>query len=119
MQLLFVVTRFGSGYLRFDLVGTGVDSIFGACAVDDSRVVFAYGDGLRAAEHVDCRALQLDTFLLADHGAACQNGDIFQHLFAAVAEARSLNGADLQLGTQTVDYQCCQSLAVHVLGDDQ
>ena len=45
--------------------------------------------------------------------------DVFEHLFAAVAEARSLHCANLQRAAQTVDNQCCQCLAVYVLCDDE
>ena len=41
-----------------------------------------------------------------------------QHGLAAVAEARRLDGRDVQRATQLVDHQGRQRLAVHVLGDD-
>ena len=119
LQLLFVIGGLGRCYLCFDLCHTGCDGVFVACAVDDGGVVFVHGDGLSGAEHLDGCLLKLDAFLLADDGAAGEDSDVFQHLFAAVAEARSLHGADLQLCTQTVDNQCCQCLAVHILCDDE
>ena len=95
------------------------DSLFVSSAVDDRRVVFADSDGLSRSEHLNRCALQLDTFLLADHRSAGEDSDVFEHLFAAVAEARSLHSADLQLRTQTIDNQSGQRFAIYVLCDDQ
>ena len=51
--------------------------------------------------------------------AAGQDGDILQHGLAAVAEARSLHGRNLQAAAQLVDHERGQSLAFDVLGDDE
>ena len=53
------------------------------------------------------------------HLAAGEDGDVLEHGLAAVAEARGLDGADLQGAAQLVDHQGGQGLALDVLGDDQ
>jgi hypothetical protein len=50
--------------------------------------------------------------------AAGQDGDVFQHRLAAIAEARRLHGGDLQAATQLVDDEGGERLALDVLGDD-
>ena len=50
---------------------------------------------------------------------AVRIGDVLEHGLAAVAEARSLHGSDLQAATQLVDHEGGESLALDVLGDDQ
>ena len=46
-------------------------------------------------------------------------GDIFEHGLAAIAEARSLDGSDLQAATQLVDDERCKSFALDVFSDDE
>ncbi len=60
-------------------------------------------DLLGAAEHVEADVLELDAQVFGDDLAAGQDGDVFQHGLAAVAEARRLDGGDLQAATQLVD----------------
>ena len=119
LQFLFVVAGFGGSNLRLDLCYAGCNGFLVACAVNDGGVLLRYGDVFSRAEHIQCSLIELDTFLLADHYAAGEGSYILKHLFAAVAEARSLDGTYLQLCTQTVDYQGGQCLAIDILGDDQ
>ena len=46
-------------------------------------------------------------------------GDVLEHRLAAIAEARRLDGRDLEAAAQLVDDQGGQRLALDVLGDDQ
>ena len=48
---------------------------------------------------------QLNAQVFKDGLAAGQNGDVFQHGLAAVAEARGLDGGDAQAAAQLVDHQ--------------
>ena len=50
---------------------------------------------------------------------AGQHGDVLQHGLAAVAEARRLDGGDLQTAAQLVDHEGGECLALDVLGDDE
>ena len=51
--------------------------------------------------------------------AAGQDGDVAQHLLAAIAEARGLDGQDRDGAAELVHDQRGERLAVDVLGDDQ
>ena len=69
-------------------------------------VVFSFSiDLLGAAEHVERDVLELDAEVFADHLAAGQDRDVLEHRLAAVAEARRLDGGDLQAAAQLVDDQ--------------
>ena len=54
-----------------------------------------------------------------DNGAAGQDGDVFQHGLAPIAEARSLDGNGLQDATDVVHDQGCQRFAIDIFSDDQ
>jgi len=70
------------------------------------------------AQLLDRDVLQLDAEVLADALTAGQRGDVLQHGLAAVAEARRLDGADVEHALQAVDDQRGQRLGLDVLGDD-
>ena len=53
------------------------------------------------------------------HGATGEDGDVLEHLLAAVAEAGGLDGGNLQAAAQTVDHEGGQGLALDVLSDDE
>ena len=74
---------------------------------------------LARAQVVQPDAFQLDAGLFHDGLAAGEDGDIFQHGFAAVAEAGGLHGAGVQRAAQLVDHQGGERFAFHFLGDDQ
>ena len=57
--------------------------------------------------------------VFGDGLAAGQDRDVLQHGFAAIAEARSLDGRDLQRATQLVDDESGERFAFDVFGDDQ
>ena len=63
--------------------------------------------------------LELDAEILADLLAGGQDGDVLEHRLAAIAEARRLDGRDLEATAQLVDHQGGERLALDVLGDDQ
>ena len=71
------------------------------------------------AQQLDGSVLQLIAQVAADDGAAGQDGDILQHLLAAVAEAGSLDSNNIQAAAQTVDDEVGQSVALDILSDDQ
>ena len=57
--------------------------------------------------------------VLGDRATAGENGDVFQHRLAAVAEAGRLDRGGLQRAAQLVDDERGQRLALDVLGDDE
>src|SRR5215470_13527627 len=119
LQFLAVVIRSG----LFDLAADGGDAPLDvsrlARALDDRRVVLVDGDLLGAAQVFELDVLKLDPQVFADHLAARQDGDVFEHGFATIAEARRLDGADLQRAAQLVDDQRRQSFPLDIFRDDQ
>jgi hypothetical protein len=90
-----------------------------AGALDDGGLLLGDHHLLRGAQHVEGDVLQLDAEVLGDHLALGQDGNVFQHRLAAVAEARRLHRRHLEAAAQLVDDQRRQRLALDVLGDDQ
>ena len=84
-------------------------------------VVFSFSitTFLARAEHVEGDVFELDAEIFGDDIATGQDGDVFQHGLAAIAEARRLDGRNLEAATQLVDDQRRQRLAFDVLGNDQ
>src|SRR6202166_3081440 len=103
LQLLTVVVRGGFLDLRLDLIDARLDVGPLAGAVDDGGVLLVDHHLLGAAEHVERDVLELDAEIFRDRLAAGQDRDVLQHGLAAIAEARSLDGRDLQTAAQTVD----------------
>src|SRR6478735_1722164 len=119
LELLTVVVRGGLLDLRLDLAHATLDLVGLAVAVDDRRVVLGRDDATGRTEVLDGDRVELAPDLLADDGAAGQDGDVTQHLLAAIAEARRLDGKDLDGATELVHDERGESLAVDVLADDQ
>ena len=94
-------------------------ALLGAGAVDDGGVVLVHRDALGAAQVFQANAFQLDAGLFHDGLAAGQDADVFEHRFAAIAEAGSLHRASIQRAAQLVDYQSGQRFAFHFFGDHQ
>ena len=63
--------------------------------------------------------VELAAELLADDVGAGQDGHVAQHLLAAIAEARGLDGEHGDGALELVDDQGRERLAVDVLGDDE
>src|SRR3989449_1519920 len=118
LQLLTVVVRGGLLDLRLDLGNAGVDVGLLAGAVDDRGVFLVDHHLLGAAEHLQGDVLELDAEIFRDRLTAGQNRDVLQHGLAAIAEARSLDGGDLEATTQTVDDEGGESFAFDVFRDD-
>ena len=93
-------------------------ALVGARALDDGGLVLVGHDAAGPAQVLDRGAIELAADLLGDHLAAGQDGDVLQHRLAAIAEARGLDGQDVDGAAQLVHHQGGQRLAVHVLGDD-
>jgi chaperonin GroL len=72
----------------------------------------------RLAKISQRRAIKAATHLFADHLSAGQNGDVAQHILAAITKTRSLDCQHIEDTAQLVDHQGCQRLAIHILGDN-
>ena len=90
-----------------------------ARAVDDGGVLLADLNALGVAQVVEANLLQRQPDFLGDHRAAGQDGDVFQHGLAPVAEPRRLDARHLDGAAHVVDHQGGQGLAFDVLGDNQ
>src|SRR4051812_25854831 len=118
LQLLLVVVRGGFLDLRLDLGNACLDVGLLARAVDDRGVFLVDHHLLGAAEHGERDVLELDAEIFADRLAAGQDCDVLQHRLAAIAEARSLHGRDLEAAAQLVDDEGGESFAFDVFRDD-
>src|SRR6266487_1703566 len=103
LKLLTVVVRGGFLDLRLDLGNARLDVGPLAGAADDGGVFLVDHHLLGAAEHLQGDVLELDAEIFRDRLTTGQNRDVLQHGLAAIAEARSLHGSNLQATTQTVD----------------
>ena len=119
LQFLAVVVGGGFLDLAADLVDAALDVGGLAAAFDDGGVFLVNDDALGAAEVVEFDVLQLDAEVFADELAAGEDGDVFAHGLAAVAEAGGLDGADVDRAAQLVDHEGGQGFAFDFLGDDQ
>jgi len=125
--------QFGQPFLKFlaIVIGGGLFDLgadlfdaafqFGAlsCAVDDRGVVLVDGDLLGASEVFDFHVLQFVAHVFGNHLAAGEDGDVFQHGLAAIAEAGGFNGRHMQRAADLVDHQGGQRFAFDVFGDDE
>jgi len=89
-----------------------------SAAFNDGGVFLVDDDALGAAEIIEVEVLELDAEILAHELAAGQDGDVFAHRFAAIAEARSFDSADIQCAAQLVHDQRSQGFAFDVFGND-
>src|SRR5699024_5077131 len=119
LQLLAVVVGGGLLDLRLDLLDARLDLVALAGTIDDGGVFLGDGDALGATQVVHGGFFKLQADFLGDHLAGGQDGHVFQHRLATIAEARGLDGGDLDDAADGVDHQRGQRLAFHVLGDDQ
>src|SRR3954464_11980491 len=118
LQLLTVVVRGGFLDLRLDLVDAPLDVGLLAGAVDDRGVLLLDHHLLGATEHRERHVLELDAEVFRDRLAAGEDRDVLQHGLAAVTEARSLHGRDLEAAAQLVHHERGKRFAFNVLGDD-
>ncbi len=119
MQLLAVEVGVGVLHFGLDLVDAVLDSSLVAVAIDDGGGILGDLDSLRMAEHAHVRVGERHAEVGGDNLTAGNDGDVFQHALAAVAEARSLHGNAGEGAAQFVQQDGSQGLAFEVLGDDE
>ena len=119
MQFLAIVVRAGFFDLCADLVDPPVDVLLLAGAVDNGRVVLIDGHALGGAQHVDGNILELYPEIFRNNLTTRQDSDVLQHRLPTIAEARRLDGRDLQAATQAVDDQRRERFAFDILGEDK
>src|SRR5690606_8441063 len=119
LQFFAIVVRSGFFDLCADLLNTRFDVCAHASTVNDDGVFFAYFDTFSLAQIFDRGFFQRHTGFFRNHGTASQDGDVFQHGFATVAETRCFNGSGFQDAADVVHNQRCQGFAFNVFCDDQ
>src|SRR6185437_14365968 len=119
LQLFLVVVGGGLFDLRLDLRHARFDVGLLAGAAHDRGLFFLDNDFLGAAEHGRRDVLELDAEVFRDQLTAGHDGDVFEHGLAAIAEARRLDGSNLEAAAQLVDDQRGNGLALDVLGQDK
>ena len=118
LQLLAVVVRRGLLDLVADAVRAILDRGLLAAAADDRGCILADADLLGAAEMRQFDLLKLDAELFGDVLTTGQGREVLQHRLATIAEARSLDGADVQYALEAVDDQRGHCFGLNVFGDD-
>ena len=93
LQFLAVVIGSGVFDLRAHLFHAAFDVRRLARAFDERGVVLINRNFLDAAQVLDLHVLKLDAEVFGQRLATGEDGDVFEHRFAAIAEARSLHGS--------------------------
>ena len=119
LELLAVVVRGGLLDLTADLGDAALDVFALAFTFDDGGGFFFHHDALGFAEVIKGDALELDAEVFGDATAAGEDGNVFEHGLAAVAEAGGFDGADLQGATELVDHEGGEGFAFDVFRDDE
>jgi len=119
LELLAVVVAGGLFDLAADLVDPALDLGVLAMTFDDGGVFLLDQHALGAAQVGQLEAVQLDAEVFGDQTTTGEDGDVFHHGLAAITEARSLDGADVDGATELVDHEGGQSFAFDLFGDDQ
>src|SRR5208283_639899 len=119
LQFFAVVVAGGLLDLAANFFYAALDFAGLAFAFDNGGVVLVDGDFLGLSEVGEGNVLELDAEIFGDGLAAGQGCDVLQHGLAAIAEAGSLDGRDLQRATQLVDDEGGERFAFDVLSDDE
>src|SRR5262249_45466444 len=118
LQLLAIEVAGGLVDLSPNLLDATLDRFLGAATLQDGALVFV---GLHLAgpsQVLDGGRVELAADLFRDDLAAGQDGDVFKHGLAPIAEAWRLDGEHVQGAAQFVDYQRGQRLTVDILSHD-
>jgi len=102
-----------------DLIDAALDVVGGARALDNRGVVLIDADLLGAAKIGKLDLLELDAEFFHEGLAAGQDGDVFEHRLATIAEAGSLDGGDFKDAAELVDDERREGFAFDVLSDDE
>jgi hypothetical protein len=67
----------------------------------------------------ETRIFQFVALFFADYGASGENGNVFQHGFAAVAETWRFYSYYFQASAEAVDHQHAKCLTFNIFCDDE
>ena len=93
-----------------------------ACLPAPSTIVvfsLSIDDALGAAEVFELEVLELDAEVFGDATATGEDGDVFEHGLAAIAEARGLHGGDVERAAELVHHEGRERFAFDVFRDDE
>ena len=119
LQFFFVVVAGGYFDLFADFAHTCLNSGFVAVSVNNGGVFFGDFNAFGLTQVFQSCLFQSQAHFFGNHGAAGQDGDVLQHGFAAVAEARCFHGHGFQNAADAVHHQSRQGFAFHVFRDNQ
>src|SRR5258708_1910257 len=119
LELLAVVIGRGFVDLATDLLHAALDVGRLACTFNDRGVFLVDHDALGLAEVAQLNVLELDSEIFGKATAAGENGDIFEHGLAAIAEARSLDRAHIKGTADFVDHERSEGFAFDFLSDEE
>ncbi len=71
------------------------------------------------SEHIRSAVFKGESPLLGHYDAAGKGGDVLKHLLPSVAEARSLDGRNLERAAELVHNEGRKSLTINILGNNQ
>src|ERR1700719_2517235 len=117
---LFLVVVGGCVFdLRAELLDAPVNFGGLSAAGDDGGVVLVNGDLFGGAKLLDFHVFKFQAEILGDGLPAAEDGDVFEHGLAAIAEAGGFDGRDLNGSAQLIHHQGGEGLAFKILGNDQ
>ena len=119
LELLTVVVAGGHLDLSLEELDAGLNVLGLAGAFDDGGRVLADGDLLGAAEFGDGDVLELDAEFFHDRLTADNDAEILKQFLTTIAEARSLDGTDLDDATELVHDESRECFAIDILSDDE
>ena len=119
LKLIFI--KLGSCHFELltDLFHTGCDSCFISRTTDNCCIIFCNANLVCCAKIFNRSAIQLTAHIFGNHLPAGKHSNIFQHGFAAVTKARSLDRSALECPAKPVDYECRQRFTFYVFRNNE
>ena len=119
LELLAVPVRLDLLDLATKVLGARIHGGAIASTLEDGGVFLGDHHALGAAQLVEADGVQAQAHLLGDQRGTGQYGDVGEDGCAPVTERGGLHGDGRECTTHSVHHQGCQSLGLHVLGEDQ
>ena len=115
------MVKIGSGFRHHstNLVDSRLDFSRITGTVYNYGIFLVYLNGMRASQHIQGCFFQIKPCLSRDYLSAGKYCDISQQSFSSFSESGSLNRYTVESSSQLVENQSCQSLAFHIVCDDQ
>ena len=119
LELFLIVVGGGFVDLATDELHATLDVGRLAGALDDRGIVLIDDDAFSTAEVGNLDGLEFDPEVFGDEAATGEDSDVFHHSLAAVAEARGLNGANVDRAAEAVHNEGREGFAFDFFGDDE